>query len=151
MNKASGYIEKYQHICICSALLCDKLKVMLLIERARHDKVKPLTMLMYKSQPRHHLKHDVPNFILWEHLILSDSTPNRQRRKEGWKRNKSEVLRKRKSVHFGCVEAWTLMPSMCVWSFIWTSCFSSGKNRIKTMPDYNNSSQMFCLLFFFFF
>lgn len=33
-------------------------------EQVKNDRVKPLTMLMYKSQPRHHLKHDGPNFIL---------------------------------------------------------------------------------------
>ena len=33
-------------------------------EQVKNDSVKPLTMLMHKSQPRYHLKQDVPNFIL---------------------------------------------------------------------------------------
>ena len=41
-----------------------------------NDRAKCLTMLVHKSQTRNHLKHDVPNFILCEHLILPKRRQN---------------------------------------------------------------------------
>ena len=41
-----------------------------MLEWQKNDRAKRLTMLVHKSQPRNHLKHDVPNFILCEHLSL---------------------------------------------------------------------------------
>lgn len=69
-------------------LQAKKLKevIFFLEKRIRKCKAKPLTMLMYKSQPRQHLKYDVPNFILCEHLILSTSKP-RNKKKERYKRS----------------------------------------------------------------
>ena len=56
-----------------------RLMVKTILQRQMNDRAKRLTMLVHKSQPRNHLKHDVPNLILCEHLILP------KRRQDGGK------------------------------------------------------------------
>lgn len=51
-------------------------------------------MFVYKNQPRQHLKHDVPNFIFWEHLVLSRLEAKRQKREQrGNKIEQREIVK----------------------------------------------------------
>lgn len=52
-------------------------------------------MFVYKSQPRQHLKHDVPNFILCEHLILPNSRPSEKCEKKKKRKRENIIARER--------------------------------------------------------
>lgn len=56
-------------------------------------------MLVHKNQARKHLKCDVPNLVLWEHLILSTAARKRQERRKGGKTEgkKKEILGSQKN------------------------------------------------------
>lgn len=57
-----------------------------------------LTMLVHKNQARKHLKRDVPNLVLWEHLILSIWAARRRRKK---RRTEGEKKRRRRDFRVG--------------------------------------------------